>query len=487
MTSIDFRRCLAFWLVPAVVALSGSGCSEGPPKSPAAPNCELFVIVAGGLPARSYRSIQEQLLQLIANAAPADRVHLIVSEQHTVLGSFEVQPGQPRVRLRDRRCAATLRAFSEFCRGQIEPAPATPTGAGQVAAHLVSETFTQLRVSEFPVRVILVGDPVFYDESRSAWSMRGQNVISDAAIDYRSCPFHVRRRPAGPSFTTYWIAEGQWGDSVDHQVALHRFYDLYFAALGGRLAVIGSDAPSVFAKACVGGTPTGPPPQRSADPFVGKLSLARTEVQSAFEPGEVVVEVRALEAGYVVPVAAEASLPTEEQIDPPSRPAAAATPVVPASLEMALAAVSREEIGIAIRWWPRDRTARAIPANLDLDLWTTDAQAPGEVVFFSRLKGSFGMLSRDVRESDRAHDDYRDWEYLLVHHNRLADLTAYIDAYDISVPVVCQVRLANQGVIRDWQCEFDLQRGDRAGEVERREASAFWKKVPLLEIASSNP
>jgi hypothetical protein len=227
-----------------------------------------------------------------------------------------------------------------------------------------------------------------------------------------------------------------WADGVHHQDSLIRFYNLAFEKqLGGQFQRLTSDVSGGF----------------------------ESDIQKSF------------------PVFADfdATLPPQMLVATGSGP----IPVesfghVPMEVQSAIekAQTNPEQILIAINWASRDKTT-------DIDIWLK-SNGFEEELNFNNMNVDFGHLIRDVRTPGNPDsDDYGNWEVAVVNHDRLSDLTLWLNAFAGTGPT--QVRLITvwRGNKTERELPFAFRFGDQAMGQEHRSATPSW--MGAIDLISS--
>jgi len=430
---------------------------------------ERFVFVASGLPQAQYETIRDFFKDVLTQSNTGDIVHVVACPSHEPIVSLEIPHGQVRVWLKDSTFAKAAKTIKEFLLRAPDLSVANCPPA-QLDFPRIVRTVKQLSAGKERLTIFAFGDPVFCPDPEHAWRFTDFCVPSDAALHSEECPFGPVERVSlpKPGAEMFLIARGaEWGDSAEHRVAIERFYGLYLNEVGGVFQGVFGDAKTAFKKSLHShDNPSLPVAGLRADPFVGMWCTRHTQLRASFDP-------RATEV-HIAAIPAATRRAPDVQIAPPSPLAA-----VPPALESYLQSLPPDNIAISIRWVAL-RGNRG-DSQSDLDIWIRDKTSREPELNYRHMQTTFGVLFRDVQH-DLDSDDFTQWEYVEIAHDRLQDLDVWIDAYRTSCDLTCIVRAGWRGEVRETQIDFQGSSGDHAGDESRRAASPAWKHLSLQEL-----
>ncbi len=160
-----------------------SGCSEvsngrnAASRTKNGPKSEWFVFLATPMPKKMQPSVQTELQNLVASTATSgDVIHFVESPTHAPIARLTVPDGNPKARLRKRQVASQIKKLG--C--ALDASLTDKFGEiGQVQFADLPNTLASLRTTDLPVRIVLVGDPIYHDPKHDGWSMMGGFVPTD--------------------------------------------------------------------------------------------------------------------------------------------------------------------------------------------------------------------------------------------------------------------------------------------------------------------
>ncbi|MEZ6128967.1 MAG: hypothetical protein R3C59_09810 [Planctomycetaceae bacterium] len=450
----------------------------GPSRTVASENHEWIIVVSKGLPDAMRNEVKSELQTLIAEVArKADMVHVVSAPDHRPIASLEIPDGDLRTRVRHPSAKRSLQRIGEF----LNAAGEEPNHQLQIPA--LSATVLSLRRTEFPLRIILVGDPVYHDVRQPGWSMANGFVPTDSALQSPICPFGsgVATFPEDSEIT--WLTPSStWGTDNLHQSAVTRFYQLFFRLNGGYLARITADARSAFE---LSGTRLNDDIAMNDD---GAARMRLVSLESTRPDVEPVVNT----IGYEVTAqrvigSSDRRDSGEEESSVRDTEGASESPEdfeedAPEDVRELLDAAehSSDTITFAINWASVDQLC-------DLDMWIRDSST-SEELSFKQSETSFGKLLRDVRHSGSlsGREDLSKWEVAEISHNRLRDISLWINVYQTSQPAEGRLIVIWNSQRREVPFQFEATSGSRGGglRIDRR----YWQKfnLPALFESSSN-
>ncbi len=332
----------------------------------------------------------------------------------------------------------------------------------QLSLPNLAASVRSLRRTEFPLRVVLVGSPIYREATQAGWSWENGVVPTDGAIGASSSPF--RKLPSLPSDTEVsWIVPTvDWGTDELHRQAAIRFIRLLLQEQGAGLVRLTPDAELGFA--FQEGQFAGQIAKRNGVAEMRQVSF--TTARSEEVPIKTLnVDVTESRAGEIDPVASENASGAE------------GSPQSDAEAFLSQALLDPNKIGIAINWDSADQSS-------DVDLWISDDRYSGELSFQERNK-EFGMLHRDVTSVgslDAAAEEFKSWEWAEINHSELDRLGLWLDVYRTNHPVTVRVICVWQGERFENVFTIDTHRGDGASEHPNRSTSNAWLKVDLGQL-----
>ncbi len=421
------------------------GCSQPEPTSNTnAENTEWFVVISNGMPQTVMNETAQQLQELIGrHAVPGDVVHVISTPSHQCLASLEVPQGQFNSRLKNQGVRGEL--------GRLKPLfEAQPTSdPGQLQIPRLSSTVCSLRRTQFPSRVIVVGTPIYHDPRQRGWSMTGGMVPTDGALNAQHSPFNTPTRfPEGTKIS--WLTpQSEWGEDAAHQESVQRFNRLYLQERGAALSRMTAEPGTAF---------------RFDVPQFSEKLVPREE-----EPGMRFVSVHS---------ARPDEPPGRATVEIPVKTPEGAVVVTQVDNEveelLADAEADTSTIALAINWESAD-------PNCDLDLYVASAGSREEMCFRNK-KTAFGELYRDVMRSGSLPGqgaDFSNWEWAKVTHNRMEDLTVWINAYRTQKPATIRVIRVWNGRRKEHTLHLNASQGNGGTQNTSRSQSSAWIKVEL--------
>ncbi len=397
-------------------------------SSTASPPCEYFLLLADGLSAEIRASLQAHLGQLIVYANPGDVIHVVRTPDHAILSTIVIPQAVGRDRLRDAALTAGLGPVKAF----LDDGSTVPGDYRcQLGLPKLLDTFWGVRQTSFATRIVLVGSPVFHDPTALQWSFRNGRFPTDRSLtdDESTLPLRCPDRVPLPADAQVILVvdDVAWADGVHHQNSLIRFYNLAFKRhLGGQFLRLTSDVAGGF--------------ERDIQPSFPEFA----DFDTALTPQMLVATDSA-----PIPVESFGDVPAEVQ----------------EAIETAKA--NPQQILIAINWASRDSLT-------DVDIWLKSIGCDAELNYID-MSVDFGRLIRDVRTPGNPDsDDYGNWEVAIVNHDRLSDLTLWLNAFAGTGP--SQVRLITvwKGNKTEREFPFAFRFGDRAMGVDRRSTASAW-------------
>jgi len=428
------------------------GCSG---QQPPVNNQETFFLLPDGTSREFRRELGSEVLAWIGeHCAAGDVVHFIRVPGYDPLTTVVVPAGSANRRLRNPVVHKQLRELVKYIKAE------TVGGSQQVELPSLPTMIRSLRCTNFPVRVIIAGTPIYDNSKHQGWGMVGGMVPTDGSLDSPTCPFGsgVADFPPGTK-AVWWPPKVSFGVDHVHQEAVTRFYRLFFDKHGAKLTHMTSDINATLHAEGSQFTDTVVP----QDDGVGMRF-------AALQASERVVVNR---SEFKVP-GSDSTLPGHQ----PSRPEPALTteiPVeVPRAAEQVLIAAehNQDKIAFAINWESADR-------ECDIDMRILSSGSSQELNYVHK-KTSFGKLFRDVRSSGSISDDgsnFRNWEWAEINHNRLKDLTLWLNAYRTQKPATVRVICVWKGQRHEQTIKI-AGPGDKGGAF-LRSWSAAWHKVNL--------
>ncbi len=439
--------------ISSIVMLGGCVAKKTEPASEA--KVEYFVFVASDLPSDAKSSVGSEVNKLIATANAGEVIHVIATPIHDPVSSFTVPAGSHQRRIRQPDIRSHLERIGRFLR---EPRAEAQRSIGryQIDPLAIARTIQSLKRTPAPARIILVGNPIYDDQKQAGWSMTNAVVPSDASLGSEFCPFSSSA-DFPPGTDIRWLTSSpDWGQNENHRAAVTRFYQLYFQKHHGRLSRMTNDSAAAFASVDGGdllATPTADPDE---SPFVGMVSVLQNSTQA-----------RAQRQSSQIPVAQSPTLITS-----------ASSAEVEQMIQQAQA--NTDKIFLAINWV----TVGQGGEQCDIDLWI-GSRGSTEELNYRHLETPFGRLYRDIRAAGTIEgnaDEFLSWECAEISHNRLEDLTVWLDVYWTNQPVRVRVVVVWNGQIQELFTDLNASRGDEASHHLNRTASDAWTRLNLTAL-----
>ena len=212
-----------------------------PNASSAAQQHEYFLAIAEGVPPEVRLAVGNKLQDLIGSElAPGSLVHVLQVPSYQTLATFEVPHGSRKGRLKNRQLIPAWQAVIPFLKN-----PETK-GSMQVDLPRLPAKLRELRQSNFPVRVVIVGSLIYDDPRYPVWKFNPY-VPTDGCLTAEYCPFSggVSDFPTGTKIS--WIAPAS-DLALDQPVieSIKRFYRLFCDQHGGEIVRIGESPSAAF-------------------------------------------------------------------------------------------------------------------------------------------------------------------------------------------------------------------------------------------------
>ncbi len=407
------------------------GC--GKPAPP--PAAEHFVFVADGISGERREAALEDFARLYTTLAlPGEPIHLVRTPSHEHVVSVVVPRGDANIRLRDGMGLEKVHTFF---------AEETGSKSSQVDMPQIATKVAELRTTNLPPRITLVGDPCYNMPQHAGFAMTDHMVPTDGSLESPVSPFFegVVHFPAGTQVV--WVTDSaEWGSDSIHREYVSRFLRLFFQTYGAELCRLTSDAESGFRF-----TPS--QFEGVVDPRDDGVGAWNTKRSS---------ERRFIASGPSPAVMIERS--------PDDTNAAMIN-------ELLMTAEAQPElIVLAINWQSPDPTS-------DIDMHVVDVTT-GEELFFLQKTTSFGKLFRDVRCSGNTEDDadvLGKWEAAQINHDRLSDLRLWLHSYSATAPSTVRVIAVWRGERKEALVEMPPSTGDPGQDGDRR--TAGWRRISL--------
>lgn len=438
-------------------------------------NREWVLVIARNPPTGIADGLVAEIGELISSdAKTGDVVTILEAPTLRTVSTFTIPRGNGRVRTHSKDMAPRVAEVIEFLRGNRGQGSEEPSQSGaeklQLEVPAIPTKVQSLRRTAYPLRLILVGNPIYDDPRYAGLSFAGSRFPADGMLNdllekARGLPFlnGVDMLPEDTQVT--WLTpSSEWGESHIHRQYVKRFWTLFFEKHNGALVGMSENAKEVFDRAIDGtqdaGTQDAPQNDDPQEPdHPGMLRYA---------PGD---------PGPVIDVTFDVSSASTPMAEPPpgnSEP--------PKELKRLIQETGSDKILIAINW-VRIGAARSAATNCDMDLWVNSGNGQ-ETLFFQNMKTSFGELNWDRRVpgSIEGNPDLASWECARIGHNRLTDLSLWINAFETDGPVRIRLIVVWQGKQREVFYNLDVAQGDRADGYQHRESSPAWMKVNLGEL-----
>ena len=287
-----------------------------------------------------------------------------------------------------------------------------------------------------PLRVLLMGSPLYQDAKEPAFSMAGGYFPSDGHLKASSeKSVFGMRGPTNPTrpWTVYWVYFGDpWLNDL-HKEKITRFWTLYFERRAGSLAAFSSDLTTVLRAFRQGGLPAAQD-RWAIDPEQTKIEMLRVSRD---------VEV----ADWIT-----RETLTETAQEPPS--------------------VMVGQMKIGIRW------GNAI----DLDLYATP-RTGAETLFFQHSRSPEGYYYKDHRFSPGREYEFIEFESPV----DARKVEAFVNFYKGSCPGGArgEARIEFDGRIYSAPFSVPAARGNlgRSG----RNQQGHWTQIPVQKILKIQP
>lgn len=405
---------------------------------------EWFFVVSKGLPDTRMKDAERQFVKLVSTvSAPGDRIHLISAQEkkHESVASLTVPTGSPGARLRSKELRGTFPKTTHA----FESSGAKHAGLLYPAlpAALNCET-------EYPKRLILFGSPIYAEPGQEGLHMHDGVVGSDTTIGALYSP--VQTDPKYPEgLEAILVADvSGWGTDARHRKAITRYVRAVVQEQSGHLILLTDDpgksfnfdSPQFTDRIVLDGT---------VDP--GLISVS---TESRRRPGN--WDMDAVQVPLVRPGVGD----TGER--------------VLGSFEDAVrhAEGNDKQILIAILWTSED-------PNVDLDMRISSQGKEGEL-FHGNRKLPWGELQRDVQKSNpniNDNQDLRRCEYALINHDRIKDLTLWVNVYSAQKPSTIRVVRVWKGERKEREIKVKCMEGDGGANAHWRQFSSAWVRVEL--------
>ncbi len=381
---------------------------------------EWFVFVAADF----TKELQQELSLLIGKKTRVDDiVHVIRAPEHECLASVTISEGTEKARWR--RCENDLKQVAKLRdatnRGEMDH---------QLDVPRIAATVNSLRKTKTPVKIILIGDPVFHDTRDQGWSWRGGRVASIGALclEQSDCPFSQRRsKTQFPQHTeVFWLTHAaQWGANEEHREQVVACYAHFFASRNAWLRQLGTDAAAVFARAATEANESDlkiPNLTTPPNDFVGVWNLSRQSVPVASPQQPSQVPVLLWHARRVI-----TTTPAVESTDEIS---------IPNAVTQAINQVRSGRSIITVIW-----TTEIEPLHCDIDIYARNpaAHQPDQTeIFYQQPTTNLGKLYRDVVVAGAIDGDGSDclsWEAVEVSEEDFSKCQFWLNAFRVGGPV----------------------------------------------------
>lgn len=467
------NRLLVLLALGALVARPASG-------APLAPETyEVFVLIAQPTPELLEKGVSEALATLVGATLPEGTpLHFFVTSEQRAVGACTIPSGSRASRLREK---GVRKAFAGLAR---ELARTEPARDAQIGITRLPNLVAATRMTTRPVWLVLVGDPLYHDEGRPRWSMRGALVPSDSSATEAPSPLAMGGPfPAGTRVN--WLVS-PWSPDVadDRRLAVERFWRIWFQVRSSTLERFTTDPAAAFTLGLPEHVVRVEP---KADP-VGMIDSGYrdTDTGAVREGWEMSQRSSQLPSRTPAtePAASSRDLTPIERTPTvvPSPPADAKPPTPAPSLADRVSATplldDEETFDLSIAWTSPD-------PHCDLDLRVVSSE--GEELGRLRGQTSFGDFHGDVTRGgvcNRCQTRQGEWERVTLRVDRLGTLVAWINAYSTTAPAEVVAELHYQGKRRTKTFTIGFTEGDGAMDGDRRDASPAWVRLNLPQPPS---
>ena len=403
----------------AVVGIVCLGCTSKPRaiSTSAETNYEWHIVVASqGLSKQQLLKAGKQFQELIATAAPGDRVTLISAPSHGTICSFKVPAGKANSRLRSQEIRKHIPNIAKT----FNPEHAAAPQSGHMRLPELVNTVAGGRRTNFPTRIVLIGSLFFNDPQNADWSMTGDKYPSHGVLTAEYSPYNINGKYPEDTEVTWLIPSTEWNGPAPYLQKISTFNRLLLQTQDAKLIRITNDSEMAFVFA---------QPQFT------------TPVEAIDEPA-CMFEI----APVVKPQIRAVSLSVRRET---------------ASAEAVLASAesNAQKIALAMEWISED-------SRCDLDLWVESAGHEKKLSFANKVT-PFGKHFLDVMSSSATPGgtDFKGMEWLEVSHNRLGDLKCWINVFRSAKP-------ARVRVIKVWN-------GQRTETTIQIDPSKKWNAIDL--------
>ena len=451
-------------------------------SSPASAPRHYVIAIGAGLPANQGDELFKQSLDLLLNRAqPGDRVEFLAAPQGNLLAAVVVPPGTARARASSREYAAKFGTLKQFL---TKPATFESRMATQLRLPQLLDEIARARRPQEDLTLIVIGSPLYLasNEREAAFDMEKGLTPSDGMIvaSVNESIFGTQERKAQlQNSTIHWLTPNDdWAVGEMHRRAVTRFWTLFANEEGAMLSSFSSDTARVFDRALQGGT--GTMMNVTLDPNDRGLVMRpppifRRETAPSVESGINVPPARTL--SHATALATNSPVPV---ISPVPKPGVASAAIAKAVAEIPRTPPGR--LGIAAIW---EAPAHAA-ATADVDLYV--AAHPGAPeVFWKRAEATDAVYYRDIRHAGpqgSSSDWTASWEYVEVRHERLQDVSLWLNLFETKAPVKGIVRIQCCGQTVDKPFSFTASRGNQGADstLAQRRQSSYWQEVRLSDL-----
>ncbi|MEZ6063737.1 MAG: hypothetical protein R3C19_25590 [Planctomycetaceae bacterium] len=401
------KRKLKLTAIAVVAVICGCSTDTEQPTQQM-PNHEWFVVIPSeGLPKDGLMEVGREFQNLIGKrAAPDDVVTLIRAPSHETVCSFRVPQGDAKLRLRD----PAVKSILPDIRHVFAPETVNTAVVPRVRLPDLAAAISAGKKTSFSTRVVIFGSPLYSEPRYSDQNMRDGRFPSDGMLTEEYSPFNLDGRYPNGTLISWCVLQSQWGLHSQYEDEVTRFNRLLLQRQNATLVRVSSDVGMAF----------------------------------VFENPQFTDTVELRDEPAVMKTFNVVAKPAVQQTASRSNESADAEAVLSAA---------EQDIGtiaLAIEWTSQD-------GDCDLDLWTESA-GHREKMCYSHKKTAFGELYRDVLHSSHSISnpdaDYRSMEWQTINHNRLEDLTVWINVYRSSQPAVVRVILVYNGERKDKTIEI---------------------------------
>jgi len=427
--------------------------------------------------------LQQVLLFMLQGAAPGDDIVVCDALHMHVVTRALISQGslfQNNAQARARHLVSSIAAVKDFILAEHVRLPEAKEAIR--LPEFLALAGEQLRKPGQPLRVILVGSPLYVGDD-NAFDERDA-YPSDAALsaDAQKSPFSVlSRKNTLVGVTVHFAYLRDCFVNDFHRERITRFLALYLKEQSGCLATFAPDPSLAFQRACdniqqaVVQAEIDPNDTkfemrhvqaRSIPVWFGPVTTVQNTVVSNMVPQNVseILTIPTSVSNAAPPIVSQA--PPNPTNNPPQSVINQATN--PPSVVFPVSAKSNI-LGIGLMW--------SVPADIDLYVKPNDS---AQELFYGNTRTREGTYFHDYRSANEGID----YEYV--------ELKAPVDIRNVSAwanyyggrawPIRGKVIVYHEGKTYYGEFTIAARLGNRGGEFKSRSSSACWTKIDLLKF-----